>query len=157
MQVILKDDVPSLGDAGTVVKVRDGYARNYLLPQKLAVLADPSNLKQLAHEQKVVAAQQSKLKGEAQRFAQRLAKAELRFQRDVGEEGKLFGSVTAQDIVDALAKQDLLIERRRIRLGAPLKALGQFPIEIKLHAAVTVPLTITVESTATPEEVTPSE
>lgn len=157
MQVILREDVPSLGDAGTVVKVRDGYARNYLLPQRLAVQADPSNLKRLAHEQKVVASQQAKLKGDAARLAQRLAKAELRFQRDVSEEGKLFGSVTSQDIVVALAQQDLVVDRRRIRLGAPLKAIGQFPIEIKLHAEVTVPLTITVESTATPEDVTPNE
>lgn len=147
MQVILREDIPELGGAGVVVTVRDGYARNYLLPRKLAVRADAGSLKLLAQQQQGIAARQAKLKAEAQAMAGTLSAANLRFVRDVGEEGKLFGSVTAKDIIEALAAQGITLDRRRLKLHAPIKALGTVAVPVRLHSEVDTAVNVTVETT----------
>ncbi len=149
MQVILRDDVPALGNAGEIVNVRDGYARNYLLPKKIAVKADATNLKMLEHERRAVASRQAVLKKEAETLAAKIRKTELLFQRESGEEGKLFGSVTAHDILDALAEKDVTVDRRRLRLQEPIKAVGEFEIEVRLHAEVQATVRVRVEAIAT--------
>lgn len=148
MQIILKDDVLGLGDAGAVVTVRDGYARNFLLPRKLAIVADKGNLNELEHHKRVVAARQTKLKGDAQQHAKQLDGLTLTFTRMTGEDGKLFGSVTTSDIAEALTEKKITVDRRRIRLGEPLKTLGEFPVEIKLHSEVSAKITCVVVAAA---------
>lgn len=149
MQVILRDDVPSLGNAGEVVDVRDGYARNYLLPKKIAIKADASNLKMLGHERRIVAARQAVLKKEADLFAEKIRQTELVFQHEAGEEGKLFGSVTAHNIIDALASRGIVLDRRRLRLQEPIKAVGKYTVDVRLHADVQVAVRIRVEAITT--------
>lgn len=146
MQVILKDDVVGLGDAGAVVTVKAGYARNFLLPRKLAIVADQGNLNELAHHRRVVASRQIKLKGEAEVRGAQVAKVTLTFTRMTGEDGKLFGSVTTADIAEGLAAQNVIVDRRRIRLQEPIKTLGSHTVDIKLHSEVTVPVTIVVQA-----------
>lgn len=149
MQVILRDDVPTLGNAGEIVTVRDGYARNYLIPKKLAVKADATNLKMLEHERRVVAARQAVLKKEADTVAAKIRTLTVVFRREAGEEGKLFGSVTAHDILAGLADQGVAIDRRRLRLQEPIKAAGEYAVEIRLHAEVHVAVRVMVEAVAT--------
>lgn len=148
MQVILREDVPSLGDAGAVVKVRSGYARNYLLPQRLAVVADANNVKKLEHEQRVVAAQQAKVKAEKESIAKTIKGVTLTFEREAGEDGRLFGSVTNQDVAAALKAQDIEVDRRRIKMADAIKALGEYSAEIRLHAEVTAACKIVVTQQA---------
>lgn len=136
MQVILQEDIASLGKAGEVVNVRDGYGRNYLLPQKKAVVANPKNLGQLEHQKRLIAAKQQKIKKQAAEMAERLTQVTLNIAREVGEGDKLFGSVTAKDIVDALRANGLTIDRHAIELSAPLKELGIFDVPVKLHPEV---------------------
>lgn len=137
MQVILQEDVTQLGKAGDVVDVREGYGRNYLLPQRKAVVADPKNLKQLAHQKRVVEARQLKAKKAAAEFAEKLSGVSLTIGREAGEEEKLFGSVTAKDIADALRSEGHIVDRHAIDLAAPIKQLGIYDIPVKLHAEVT--------------------
>ncbi len=145
MQLILQDDVPELGNAGTVVTVRNGYARNYLLPQKLAVLANPENLKALEHQRRVVTAKQAKLKQDAEVLATKLRTAVLKFTREAGEDGKLFGSVTTGDITQSLETQGLTVDRRRLSLPQPIKTLGEFAVIVRLHSEVHVELQVAVQ------------
>lgn len=137
MQVILQEDVHKLGKAGDVVQVREGYGRNFLLPQKKAVLADPKNLRQLEHQKRVVAAKQQKVTRKAEDLAAKLRDISLTIGREVGEEDKLFGSVTTKDISDALRNEGYIIDRHDIRLEEPIKQLGIFDIPIRLHPEVT--------------------
>jgi large subunit ribosomal protein L9 len=136
MQVILQEDVHKLGKAGEVVQVRDGYGRNFLLPQKKAILANPKNLRQLEHQKRVVVAKQQKIKRKAEDLAAKLRDISLTISREVGEEDKLFGSVTTKDISDALRNEGYIIDRHDIRLEEPIKQLGIFDIPIKLHPEV---------------------
>lgn len=136
MQVILQEDIQSLGKAGDVVKVKDGYGRNYLIPQKKAVLADLKNLKMLEHQKRVVTAKITKIKRQADELAKRIAAAAITIARNAGEEGKLFGSVTAKDIVDALRKEGFNIDKRQVTLPEPIHQLGTFDVEVKLHSEV---------------------
>lgn len=137
MQVILQEDVASLGKAGDVVNVREGYGRNFLLPQKKAVPADPKNLKQLDHQKRVVAAGQLKMKKRAEELAEKLKAVSITIGREAGEEDKLFGSVTVKDIADALRNEGHMIERHNIQLAEPIKQLGIYDISVKLHQEVT--------------------
>lgn len=137
MQVILQEDIPQLGKAGDVVQVRDGYGRNYLLPGRKAVLADPKNLRQLEHQKRIVAAKQLKRKRAAEDLAAKLKELSITIGREVGEEDKLFGSVTTKDIADALRAEGFIVERHDIQLEQPIKQLGIFDIPVKLHAEVT--------------------
>lgn len=136
MQLILQEDVVHLGKAGDVVNVREGHGRNYLLPQKKAVLADPRNLKLLSHQKRVVEARQIKAKKIAEELAERIKGLSITIAREAGEEDKIFGSVTVKDVADALRAEGCIIDRHAISLEAPIKQLGIFDVPIKLHAEV---------------------
>ncbi len=136
MNVILQEDVPNLGRAGDVVAVRDGYGRNFLLPRKKAVMADPKNLKQLDHHKRVVDAKQQKVKHKAEEIAEKIKDLSITISREAGEEDKLFGSVTTKDIADALRNEGYIIDRHDIHLEAPLKKIGIYDVSVRLHAEV---------------------
>jgi large subunit ribosomal protein L9 len=144
MKVLLKEDVPKLGSVGDEVEVKDGYGRNFLIPTGKALLATPKNLKQFRHQKSIVDHKVQKLKGAAQEVADQLAKLSLSVQKKVGEQGKLFGSVTSQEIAELVSAQGVEIDRRKIQLGEPIKALGEFKIPVKLHPQVTAEMTLTV-------------
>jgi len=144
MDVILRDDVRSLGKAGELVRVRPGYARNYLLPQGLAYEATEGNKKRIAAETRVRAARLATEKAGAEAFAQTLGALALTIPGKAGEEGKLFGSVTAQDIADAIAAQGHEVDRRRIELDAPIKSLGEHTVAVRLHPEVHADVRVTV-------------
>jgi large subunit ribosomal protein L9 len=136
IEVILREDVKSLGRAGELVRVRPGYARNFLLPKGLAYEATEGNKKRIAAESKARATRVESERAEAETFAGRLGSVTITIVGKAGEEGKLFGSVTAPDIVDALAKQGLEVDRRRVELGHPIKALGFHTVTVRLHPDV---------------------
>ncbi|MBX5482864.1 MAG: 50S ribosomal protein L9 [Myxococcaceae bacterium] len=144
MRIILKEDVPNLGKSGEVVTVKDGYGRNYLLPRKLAVLANEKNIKHLEHEKAVIAARQAKLKSAAEGQAQSLSAVKVTITRKVGEQDKLYGSVTALDIAEALAAQGQKIDRRHIHLPEPIKTLGTFDVDVRLHSEVRATIQVEV-------------
>ncbi|MCB9729848.1 MAG: 50S ribosomal protein L9 [Deltaproteobacteria bacterium] len=136
MQVILKQDVPYLGDAGALVEVKSGYGANYLIPQGLAVLATRRNKSQLDHERRAIEAAIVRQKRKASDLASRLNGLSVTLTRLVGEDDKIFGSVTTKDIADALADDGVVVDRRHILLDGPLKALGVYEVDIKLHRDV---------------------
>ena len=136
MEVILRQAVDNLGHTGDIVKVSAGYARNYLLPRGLAYEATPGNRKRLEKERSRLEAAEAERRGSAEQLAQRLEEVSLTFSARVGEEGKLFGSVTAADIAHQLESQGFQIERRQIDLHEPIKTLGVFRVPIRLHAEV---------------------
>lgn len=148
MKLILREDVASLGRSGQLVTVKDGYGRNYLLPRKLAVLANEQNVRQLEHEKAVITARQAKLKGEAEQAAGKLSAVNVTIRRKVGEQDKLFGSVTALDIAEALASQGQKVDRRHIHLPEPIKALGDYEVEIRLHHDVAAKVKVQVAAEA---------
>jgi len=136
MEIILRQAVENLGKTGDVVKVKSGYARNYLLPHGLAYEATPGNLKRIQQERDRLDAAENERRGAAQTIAEKLEQVSLTFSARVGEEGKLFGSVTAADIQAQLETQGFHIERRQIDLHEPIKALGVYRVPIRLHADV---------------------
>lgn len=144
MKVILREDVYNLGRSGEVVSVKDGYARNYLLPRNLAMLASAANVKHLEHEKQVIEARQKKLKGSAEDQAKALGAVAVKISRKVGDQDKLFGSVTALDIAEALAKQGMKIDRRLVHLPEPIKTVGSFDVELRLHREVTAKIKVDV-------------
>jgi len=144
MKVILLDDVAKVGRRGEVRDVSDGYARNFLIPKKLALSATAGNLRNLEHITKQQDAKAGRIKGEADALRQRIESLTYEEKRQASEEGKLFGSVTAQDLVDFLGHQGMKIERRRIQLDEPIKALGEATVSIRLHPEVTAQLRINV-------------
>lgn len=137
MEVILKEDIPTLGKAGEIVKVREGYGRNYLLPTQKAVLADRRNIKELDHHKKVIAAQQSKIEKIALELKAKLEGHSVTLAKEAGEEDKLFGSVTALEIAEALRIEGHPIDKRMIHLTEPIRSLGIFEVPVKLKADVT--------------------
>ena len=136
MEVVLYEDVPNLGEAGAIVNVKDGYARNYLLPKKLAVVADQKNIKMMEHQTKVVAAKQTKFRTKAEELAKKLSEVSITIEHEAGEEDKLFGSVTTMEISNALRKEGYTIDKRHIRLESPIKKIGVYDIPVRLHAEV---------------------
>ena len=148
MKVILREDVYNLGKSGELVNVKDGYARNFLLPRGLAVLANPKNVRELDHQKSVAQAKAAKLKASAEAIAKRLADTAITLKRKVGEQDKLYGSVTALDVAEALAARGLHLDRRSIDLKEPLKTLGDFEVPVKLHAEVVGKLKVKVEAEA---------
>ena len=144
MEVILKEDIATLGKIGEVVRVRDGYARNYLLPRGLVLEANKRNLKTFEHQKKIVADQKQKITRHAQAVGDQLAGVSLVIPMKVGEEGKLFGSVTTLQIEKALKAKGLNVDRRKIHLEAPIKLAGNHEVAIRLSADLTVPLKISV-------------
>lgn len=144
MKLILREDVYNLGKSGEVVTVKDGYARNYLLPRNLAMLASNANIKQLEHEKQVIELRQQKMKGVAQEQGKKLDAISIKLTRKVGDQDKLFGSVTALDIAEALAAQGHKLDRRLIHLPEPIKAIGNYEVEIRLHRDVTSKIKVEV-------------
>ncbi|GLC26354.1 50S ribosomal protein L9 [Roseisolibacter agri] len=136
MEVILRQAVENLGHPGDVVTVSNGYARNYLLPRGVAYQATEGNKKRISQEKARLEAAESQRRGAAEEVAKKLEEVSITFAARVGEEGKLFGSVTTQDIADQLAAQGFTIERRQIDLHEPIKALGVYRVPVKLHADV---------------------
>ena len=136
MEIILRQAVENLGKPGEVVKVKNGYARNYLLPHGLAYEATPGNLKRIQQERDRLEAAENERRGAAQGLAAKLEQVSLTFSARVGEEGKLFGSVTASDIAQQLESQGFHIEKRQIDLHDPIKALGVYRVPVRLHADV---------------------
>jgi large subunit ribosomal protein L9 len=152
MEVILKEDVANVGFRGEVVKVADGYARNYLLPRKLAMQATAAN-KAVIEQMKAAAARRSATeKAQAEEFMVKLEPVVLSFTRKAGEHGHLFGSVTSADIAAGLAAQGFEVDRRKIQLGDAIKGLGDFKVAIRLHREVTARVTVKVEAEVTAEE-----
>jgi large subunit ribosomal protein L9 len=148
MEVILREDVPHLGAIGDLVKVKPGYARNYLLPRGLAVVADKRNLGELEHQRRVAGERRERALRASRSLAERIGSLRVVIRARAGEEGKLYGSVTNIDVEKALAGQGVQIERRRIRLEEPIKALGDFHIPVQLDVGVTAELTVSVEPQA---------
>jgi large subunit ribosomal protein L9 len=151
MEVILKEDVAKLGSRGDVVKVAEGYGRNFLLPKKLAIEATAAN-KTVIEQMKASAVRRlAREKGDAEAVAQQLAGVELSFTRKSGEHDQLFGSVTSADIAHELEAKGLNIDRRKIQLNEPLKAIGDFNVPIKLHRDVVVPVKVSIHKDAASE------
>jgi large subunit ribosomal protein L9 len=148
MKVILREDVYNLGKSGELVSVKEGYARNYLLPRNLAMLASTANVRQLDHEKQVIELRQQKLKGTAQEQARKLEGVKVVIKRKVGAQDKLFGAVTALDIAEALASAGHKLDRRLIHLPEPIKSVGVFEVEMRLHRDVTAKLNVHVEGEA---------
>ena len=144
MKIILLDDVATLGRRGEVRDVSDGYARNYLLPQKLALHATPANLKNLDQLKARQAGQAAKLKSDAQAQAQVIEALHFAQTRQASDEGKLFGSVGRADLAAFLAQHGLEVERRRIGLDEPIKSVGEFSVPVRLHPDVTAQLKVSV-------------
>lgn len=144
MQVILKQDVPKLGDAGDLVKVTAGFGRNYLIPRGLAVLATAGSLAQVEHQKKVAEAIRKRHLGEAKTLAEQIEGTAISIRREAGEDDKLFGSVTNRDIAEALAAEGIQIDKRSIQLDEPLKAIGLFTVPVKLHRTVSANLRVYV-------------
>ena len=136
MEIILRQAVENLGKPGDVVKVKPGYARNYLLPHGLAYEATPGNLKRIKQERERLEAAENTRRASAQELAEKVEKVSLTFSARVGDEGKLFGSVTATDIAQQLEAQGVHVEKRQIDLHEPIKALGVYRVPIRLHADV---------------------
>ncbi|MDE1163686.1 MAG: 50S ribosomal protein L9 [Acidobacteriaceae bacterium] len=156
MEVILKEDVQKLGHRGDVVKVADGYARNYLLPTKLAIAATANN-KAVIEQMKASALRKSvSEKSGSEELGNKLNEAVVLFERKTGSTGQLFGSVTSADIAKALEEQGFTIDRRKIHLDEPLKTVGEYHVPVKLHREVTAHLQVTIKSDA-PEQVGPVE
>lgn len=146
MKVILKEDVKSLGAMGSVVNVADGYARNYLIPKNLAVEANTKNVKTLEHEKKKIAEQAKKIRNSAQLLAEKISSMTITLSAKAGEEEKLFGSVTNMDIAEALKKEGLDIDRKKIALDEPIKRLGSYTVGIKIHPELIARLNVAVVS-----------
>jgi large subunit ribosomal protein L9 len=144
MEVILREHVDNLGRRGEIVKVAAGYARNYLLPRKLALPATEGNKKHVERERRIMEAKEAQEKGQAEALAARLALLEVSIARRVGETEQLYGSVTAADIAEYLKGKGVEIDRRKLILPEPIKTLGDHQVPLKLHREVTVPLTVKV-------------
>jgi large subunit ribosomal protein L9 len=144
MKVILREDVPDLGSIGDVVNVKNGYARNYLIPKQLAVQANTKNLHQLEHQRRLIEAHKSRVRKDAHTLAEDIEKISCTIPMLVGEQDKLFGSVTAKDIEEALAQEGIDISRKRIVLEEPIKSLGVYTVDVRLHTQVTAKLKVWV-------------
>ncbi|WP_367361344.1 50S ribosomal protein L9 [Syntrophus buswellii] len=144
MKVILKETVETLGKAGDIIKVADGYARNFLIPKGLAAEANVRNIKALDHDKQNIVRKAEKERKRHESLAASLAGVTCTISRRVGEQDKLFGSVTAKDIEESLLAQDITIDRKTLVLDEPIKAIGEFPIVVKLGAGVTAEIKVNV-------------
>jgi large subunit ribosomal protein L9 len=151
MEVILKEDVNKLGSRGDVVKVAEGYGRNYLLPRKLAIIANEGNKAVIAQMKAAAVRRSAKEKSQAEDLAKQFEGLSVSFTRRSGEHDQLFGSVTSSDIAEGVAKKGLNLDRRQIQLHDPLKTLGEFTVPVKLHKDVTAHLKVVIEKEAVAE------
>jgi large subunit ribosomal protein L9 len=148
MEVILREDISNLGTRGQVVKVASGYARNFLIPKKLAVTATESNKKIVEQERQGHLRKEAKLQGEAQDLAKLMTGVSVTISQKAGENDQLFGSVTSKDVADALAAKGFTVDRRKVQLDEPIKQLGEFKVPVKLHKEVSVEVTVVVAKEA---------
>lgn len=155
MEVILLENIEKLGTRGQVVKVANGYGRNYLLPKKLAVAATPQNRKWVEQRRVQFLKLEAKEKAEAEELAKLFEGVSVTVTRKAGEKGTLFGSVTALDVAEKLVAQGFHIDRRKIHLDSPLKVLGEYDVPVKLHRDVTATVKVKVESEVEPQAPTP--
>jgi large subunit ribosomal protein L9 len=144
MEVILREDIEKLGGRGQIVKVADGYARNFLLPRRLAVPATDANRKIVEQERQAHLRREAKEKASAEELGRMLATVTVTIAQKAGEQDQLFGSVTAKDIAEGLEKQNYHVDRRKILLEEPIKQLGEFKVPVRLHREVTVEITVQV-------------
>lgn len=144
MKVILHEEVKNLGKIGEVVNVADGYARNFLIPKKLAVEANIKNVRALDHEKKKIEEKVKKIKSSAEQLSEKISSLAITLHAKAGEEEKLFGSITTMDIAEALKKEGIDIERKKILLDEPIKRLGSYSIHIKVHPELTTHLNLQV-------------
>jgi large subunit ribosomal protein L9 len=144
MEVILREDIEKLGSRGDVVRVAPGYARNFLLPKRLAVEATESNKKIVEQERQAHLRKEAKLKGEAEDLAKMMSGVSVTITQKAGENDQLFGSVGSKDVADALAAKGYQIDRRKVQLEEPIKQLGEFKVPVRLHREVTVEVTVVV-------------
>jgi large subunit ribosomal protein L9 len=144
MLVILQKNVPNLGNVGDVVKVKDGYGRNFLVPRGMAVIADQGNRRHMAHQKRSADAHKAKAKAEAEAIQAKISETPITIQVQVGEEGKLFGSVTNRDVAEKLAEAGVDIDRRMINVGDTIKSTGAFSIGIKLGMDIEATLKVYV-------------
>jgi large subunit ribosomal protein L9 len=144
MKIILRESVDALGKAGDTVKVSDGYARNYLIPKGLAIEANVKNLKVMEHERKNILQKAEKARSDAQALAEKFSGVTCTIARLVGEQDKLFGSITTKDIQESLREQNLEVDRKGILLVEPIRSLGEFPVKIRLNAGVTAEIKLAV-------------
>jgi large subunit ribosomal protein L9 len=136
MKVILREDVPSLGSIGQMVNVKSGFARNYLLPNGLALLANEKNMCQLEHQKRLIERHKVKIQQDAKTLAEKIQNMSCTIPVLVGEQDKIFGSVTSKDIEEALSQEGMKISRKQIVLDEPIKSLGVYTVDVRLHAAV---------------------
>ena len=155
MKLLLKEDVDGLGFCGDEVEVKDGYGRNFLIPRGKALLATPNNLKAFNHQKLVVQSKVKKVIATVQAIADEIAKVTCTVKKKVGDTGKMFGSVTAQEISDLLKGQGVDIDRRKIQIAEPIKKAGEYKVPVKLHSEVTAQINLVVE--AEQEVVAPAE
>jgi large subunit ribosomal protein L9 len=148
MQIILQEDVEKLGTRGQVIDVAEGYARNFLLPRKLALEASVGNMKRLEKMRATFAKKEATEKGDAQKLAELLAGVSLELSRKAGESDQLFGSVTSADISEALAAKGFIVDKRKIALAEPIKVVGEFEIPVKLHREITSSVKLSVKKEA---------
>lgn len=144
MEVILREDVEKLGNRGELVKVASGYARNFLLPRRLAVPATDANRKIVEQERQAHLRKEFKLKSESEDLAKLMSGVAVTIAQKAGENDQLFGSVTSKDVADALAAKNYTIDRRKVQLDEPIKQLGEFKVPVRLHREVTVEITVNV-------------
>ena len=144
MKVILTEDVPSLGKMGDLIQIKDGHARNYLIPKKLAVPANPQNVKAFEHQKTLLKQKQNRIKREAEKLAEKIENISCTISKPTGEEDKLFGSVTSLDIEKSLKEEGIKIDRKKILLEEPIKTLGIYKIPIKVHPEVVANLKLWV-------------
>jgi large subunit ribosomal protein L9 len=144
MEIILREDIERLGNRGQVVKVADGYARNFLLPKRLAVAATDANRKIVEQERQAHLRREAKQKSEAEDLSKLLTGVTVTIAQKAGENDQLFGSVTSKDVVDALAQKNFTIDRRKVLMDDPIKQLGEFKIPVRLHKDVTAEVTLLV-------------
>lgn len=163
MKLLLKEDVDGLGYCGDEVEVKDGYGRNFLIPKGKALLATPNNLKAFNHQKRVVQGKVTKVIAAAKAVADEIAKVTCLVKKKVGDTGKMFGSVTAQEVADLLKGQGVEVDRRKIQIAEPIKRTGEYKIPVKLHSEVTAEIKLVVEGeqeaaeTPAPEAAAPAE
>ena len=146
MKLLLKEDVDGLGFCGDEVEVKDGFGRNFLIPKGKALLATPNNLKSFNHQKRVVQSKVKKVIATVQAIADEIAKVTCTVKKKIGDTGKMFGSVTAQEIADLLKVQGVDIDRRKIQITEPIKKAGEYKIPVKLHSEVTAEIKLVVEA-----------
>ena len=144
MKIILREDVEKLGKAGEVVKVKDGYGRNYLIPRQLAVLANVRNMKALDHDRRTIETRAKKARKSAEATAATLSAVALTLSAKAGEEGKLFGAVTTRDIAEALGKTGITVDRKAIQLAEPIKQVGDYKVKIRVASDVLPEISVSV-------------